>query len=362
MLRAAASARLAARAGAWRWPTSLALQGPSAWRASSSAARRASKAQAKAQQETKGQDSKPARRRRKKGADAGGEAAAPPAESTRARMPPTLKKLIWAPETPPTGAPNTVYLGVDVNTDSTGFAVVDGAGAVLECGAWSTTKAHDTLGIVALLRAEMEALRARLGGGGQREWVVAVEDYLKTYRPGLFTTQGLFFLAEVNACTVLTASHVFGCAPLRLHPSVPRRLYGLAASGKDRREIKRMVLDFVVQRKLPAGFALSQNRMKRTHASNYDMADAVLLALAALHESRVAVLRGSTGFFREFARRLVAEHGGQLSLSKADVDAALRDASRNGGAANGADAKYESRGSALLHRAFEHHVSLLAPP
>lgn len=201
-------------------------------------------------------------------------------------------------------------LGLDVNRGSTGFAVLDARGTLLEAGAVATRGGDDTLQIVEELQEAMRGVAARHEG---RPWVVGVEAYLKTFGLGRFNTRGLFALAELNASVAFMASQVFGCRPHRVHPTVPRKMYGLTkAAARDRDGIKAAVLRAVWERypdHYPApGEAPAPSKSKDGDAV-YDAADACLVGLAALKLECDRAILGSDEEAERFAALLRVREG-----------------------------------------------------
>lgn len=192
---------------------------------------------------------------------------------------------------PPGLDPRTLVVGLDVNRSSTGFAVITAAGRMLERGAIATRSADDTMEIVAQLERGLRELRDRhaaaaVAGEAARPWVVGVENYLKTFGFGKFNTRGLFALAELNAAATYAATSVFGCGVHRVHPTLPRRLYGLttaAAKGKD--GVKGGVLR-TVHARFPEFYPAPEDSPAPAKTAEgdalYDSADACLVALAAM--------------------------------------------------------------------------------
>lgn len=233
-------------------------------------------------------------------------------------------------------------------------------------GSFNTSRFTSTLEIANALRSHIEELKLRVESNERNKnviWLIGVEDFLKTFGFQSFNTRGIFALARLNAVVTYISSQVFQVVPYSIHPTVPRAIYGLKAevSSKRARELKKqeaqsqtptttttaanaatqpkvskqkvikeIVLQFIKQR-LPENYALRMNRKGQLESSNYDQADAFLLALATLYKRREDELLQSNEEFIFFQDAFVAQHKLQTesSLSSSNAAALLKLAPAN---------------------------------
>ena len=181
------------------------------------------------------------------------------------------------------------FVGIDVNTKSTGLVLCDFNGFIKH---WEFVElsTNDSLmeragKVGKSLRAVKENVEA-----SQKErtnWVVGVEDYLRVFFRAS-TSASLFSLAEMNAMVKYDCFHIFGSPPLLFHPRISRSLFGLNDKTVD---IKDQVVEFVKQSILlhvdPPAWKL--NKKKAFAKGNVDIADACLIAWLARHQYLISL-------------------------------------------------------------------------
>lgn len=185
-------------------------------------------------------------------------------------------------------SPPLRVLGLDVNTASTGVAVVDECGRVRLWDAVATSQfaSSDVLSVADTLDAALSDVRAaveREAAGEQVEWAVGIEAFLRLFRPGRFHNAGLLQLAQLNGIVSFASWRRFGTRPTHTHPSAARGFFGIATSSSAAKTaIKTRALAFA-QREQPQAFAaaesfaLSKRTGRHTDAA-FDAADAYVMA------------------------------------------------------------------------------------
>jgi hypothetical protein len=162
-------------------------------------------------------------------------------------------------------------LGLDVSSSFTGYTVLTPTGGVVRCSAIDLRKRLSLLDAATEVERQLRELResvaaeaayhfpapvsARPGAlmdvgshhGEAVPWVVAIEDFLKSFGRASFHTQGLFKLAQLNGIVAYQSRHLFlekqpvGGAdsgglirePRMVMPNVIRAFHGLKASDGD---------------------------------------------------------------------------------------------------------------------------------
>ncbi|KDO19969.1 hypothetical protein SPRG_13074 [Saprolegnia parasitica CBS 223.65] len=168
-------------------------------------------------------------------------------------------------------------LGLDINTNTTGYVVLNERGRLADAGHVSTKHLSSESQILDI-GVDIASTLQRLHSTSETlPWVVGIEDFLKTYAGGRFHTKGLFQLAQLNGLVSYSCYTTFGARPQHVHPTTARALFRLAKpkdTNKQRKDaIKHIVLDFalamepaLVRPEAPASF-------------KYDVADAYVIAL-----------------------------------------------------------------------------------
>jgi hypothetical protein len=132
-------------------------------------------------------------------------------------------------------------LGLDINTSSTGYAVLNiassstsssdtdaAAAALLEWGRICTKKADDVLDGGLEITAQLSDIKQRCcSSGGDAPWIVGVEDFAKSFTTGRFHTRSLFKLAQLNGIVKFSCLQTFAVKPAAWHPTSARAFYGL---------------------------------------------------------------------------------------------------------------------------------------
>lgn len=181
-------------------------------------------------------------------------------------------------------SPPLRVLGLDINTNSTGFAVITEHGRLCQWGHVSTAHipSSDILGIAHAIDTALGDVHSRVvketGGGDveQLSWHVGIEDFMRMYRFGRFHNKGIFQLAQLNGIVSYTCWQRFGgnVTPTHTHPSAARAFLGIAASkkkagAKGESDIKEQVMAFVQQQE-PQLFAGTENSDRSPIASLFD--------------------------------------------------------------------------------------------
>ncbi|TYZ60437.1 hypothetical protein PybrP1_009387 [[Pythium] brassicae (nom. inval.)] len=153
-------------------------------------------------------------------------------------------------------SPPLRVLGLDLNTNSTGYAVLCERGRVCEWGHVPTNHlaSADVLRIARAVDDAMGGVLARVDAEKKATWRVGVEDFMRTYRFGRFHTRGIFQLAQLNGTVSYACWRRLGDAesaqPVHTHPSAARGFFGIAATKAGKKatgesDIKEQVMAFV---------------------------------------------------------------------------------------------------------------------
>ena len=137
------------------------------------------------------------------------------------------------------------FLGLDISTRSTGYAIVDGSGRLHGHGLMTPNQATGRciFEIGRKLESDLQRLK-----DPEMIYHVGIEDFMKTYFAGRFHTQGLFKLAQLNGIVSYTCYDLFQTKPIHVHPSTARSLFGLNHRSDSKSapgDVKQVVLDHV---------------------------------------------------------------------------------------------------------------------
>ncbi|OQR92521.1 hypothetical protein ACHHYP_03601 [Achlya hypogyna] len=172
-------------------------------------------------------------------------------------------------------APPLRVLGLDINTNVTGYVVLNEHGRLDTAGHVSTkhlASDQQILDIGVDIASTLQALPATRPA----QWVVGIEDFLKTYAGGRFHTKGLFQLAQLNGLVSYCCLTAFNVRPQHVHPTTARAFFRLAKpKGSPKKDaIKHVVLDFALASEPALAFPENLSAGYR-----YDVADAYVIAL-----------------------------------------------------------------------------------
>ncbi|CAI5701950.1 hypothetical protein KXD40_002225 [Peronospora effusa] len=184
-------------------------------------------------------------------------------------------------------------LGLDVNTNSTGFAVVTERGRVCRWGHIPTTQfaSADVLHIGSAVDDFLATVQdAEQQQEPSAQWVVGIEAFMRMFRSGRFHNAGIFQLAQLNGIVSFACWKRFNVLPLHTHPSAARGFFGLSApSGSSKtNSIKHQVMEFLEHQEpdvagqqdegLEALPTLERMRTGALADSAFDIADAYVIA------------------------------------------------------------------------------------
>lgn len=193
-------------------------------------------------------------------------------------------------------SPPLRVLGLDVNTNSTGLAVVSEHGRVCRWGHIPTSQfaSADVLHIGGVIDEFLSNVKAV--EPDEVQWVVGIEAFMRMFRSGRFHNAGIFQLAQLNGIVSFACWKRFNALPLHTHPSAARGFFGLSAptstSSKNKKNsIKHQVMNFLEQQEPELTRAAQENtegsealpgfERMRTGAladSAFDIADAYVIA------------------------------------------------------------------------------------
>lgn len=206
------------------------------------------------------------------------------------------------------------YLGIDPNLRSTGYVVLNKSGRAVRWGSVQVSRGRSVISGANLVASQLCALREsmdvssahdeRESGFGDAaqgahsnssDWVVGIEDFMKTFVAGRFQTRSLFALAQFNGIVAYECTRTFGgrsgeselLEPLLLHPTRVRSAFVLRKTEAVP-DVKRVVFEFA-QRREPrlsfcdpaSGGAMGEWKLTRKGelaSDNFDVTDAWLIA------------------------------------------------------------------------------------
>lgn len=166
-----------------------------------------------------------------------------------------------------------LYLGLDVNTKSTGFVVCNDGGVPVECGLIDTTAAKSVNEFGCMVRERLLELQERYADAFV---TVGVENFVQKYRNASSSSHTLMTLASVNTIASYECYNIFcRMEPVRVNVISARSFFGL--SGRKGADAKKAVFDLFRDAMERTGYeVLLSSRSRAVHATNYDVSDAVL--------------------------------------------------------------------------------------
>lgn len=172
-----------------------------------------------------------------------------------------------------------MILGLDVSTSSTGWAIVDDAGNLVEMGNFKLTKHEDLFDKAHAVRLGLLGLRERYPVSR-----ISIEEPLQGFRRGMSSAHTLLTLARFNGIVSWLAFDVFGVKPMFFDSGTARR--GLGIRIDKARDTKDQIMEWVevvTGQPLPRRVATAGKRKGETlFASGVnDAADAYVMARAA---------------------------------------------------------------------------------
>jgi len=172
-----------------------------------------------------------------------------------------------------------MILGLDVSTSSTGWAILDGAGNLVEMGNFKLTKYENLFDKAQAIREGLIELRERYIISK-----ISIEEPLQGFRRGMSSAHTLLTLARFNGIASWLAHDTFGVKPIFFDSSTARR--GLGIKIDKARDTKDQIMEWVeaaTGTALPRRVATSGKKKGMTlFASGVnDAADAYVMARAA---------------------------------------------------------------------------------
>ncbi|CEG45094.1 uncharacterized protein PHALS_01418 [Plasmopara halstedii] len=189
-------------------------------------------------------------------------------------------------------------LGIDINTNSTGFVVVTERGRVCRWG-YIPTDHFASSNVMAIggaiddFLAKVQAAELELQQQENARWIVGIEAFMRMFRSGRYHNAGIFQLAQLNGIVSFACWKRFGSLPLHTHPSAARSFHGLCTSSVNSKSgsIKHQVMTFLKQQEPELTQAAScdsksscvfptfqRNRNGSLADSAFDIADAYVMA------------------------------------------------------------------------------------
>ena len=172
-----------------------------------------------------------------------------------------------------------MILGLDVSTSSTGWAILDDSGSLVEMGSFKLTKhdnlfdkAHDVRNGLLDLRSKHHISK------------ISIEEPLQGFRRGMSSAHTLLTLARFNGIVSWLAFDVFNVKPIFFDSSTARR--GLGIKIDKARDTKDQIMEWVevvTGKELPKRVATAGKKKGMTlfAAGVNDAADAFVMARAA---------------------------------------------------------------------------------
>ena len=172
-----------------------------------------------------------------------------------------------------------MILGLDVSTSSTGWAVLDDSGNLVEMGSFNLAKHEDLFDKARAVREGLLELRSKY-----QVSKTSIEEPLQGFRRGMSSAHTLLTLARFNGIVSWLAYDVFNVKPIFFDSSTARR--GLGIKIDKARDTKDQIMEWVevvTGKELPKRVAKVGKKKGMTlfAAGVNDAADAYVMARAA---------------------------------------------------------------------------------
>lgn len=172
-----------------------------------------------------------------------------------------------------------MILGLDVSTSSTGWAVLDSSGTLVEMGSFKLTKFDNLFGKAEEVRTGLLGIKSKYDI--ER---ISIEEPLQGFRRGMSSAHTLLTLARFNGIVSWLAFDVFRVTPIFFDSTTARR--GLGIKIDKSRDTKDQIMEWVevvTGASLPRRVATTGKKKGMTlFASGVnDAADAYVMARAA---------------------------------------------------------------------------------
>jgi Holliday junction resolvasome RuvABC endonuclease subunit len=172
-----------------------------------------------------------------------------------------------------------MILGLDVSTSSTGWAILDDSGNLVEMGSFNLAKHEDLFDKAHAVREGLLELRSKY-----QVSKTSIEEPLQGFRRGMSSAHTLLTLARFNGIVSWLAYDVFNVKPIFFDSSTARR--GLGIKIDKARDTKDQIMEWVevvTGKELPKRVAKVGKKKGMTlfAAGVNDAADAYVMARAA---------------------------------------------------------------------------------
>lgn len=172
-----------------------------------------------------------------------------------------------------------MILGLDVSTSSTGWAILDDMGNLVEMGSFKLTKYENLFDKAQAVREGLIEIRSKY-----QVSKISIEEPLQGFRRGMSSAHTLLTLARFNGIVSWLAFDVFNVKPMFFDSSTARR--GLGIRIDKTRDTKDQIMEWVevvTGQPLPKRIATTGKKKGMTlfAAGVNDAADAYVMARAA---------------------------------------------------------------------------------
>ncbi|CAM9192649.1 unnamed protein product [Chrysoparadoxa australica] len=224
-----------------------------------------------------------------------------------------------------------IFLGLDINTHSTGYSVIQVPQdlskdpELIRWGRICTKSKKDTYDRGLEICTQLERIRDDIGS--ETPWAIGVEDYLKSFQTGRFSTQGLFKLSQLHGMVGYGCMSSFSVKPVAYHPSSARAFYSLKATKAEEHEeavdVKRVVYDHIMLTfGLQDAYAWELSKEGELLPDNFDITDSFLIALYTWHQHLFDVVFLDKDLRRKFNASYKKKHKAGLTAKEQAIAAA----------------------------------------
>ena len=167
-----------------------------------------------------------------------------------------------------------LFLGLDISSTSSGFAVLDGTSSCLHCDVIQPPRASPVLPTGKFIERAFKDLYEM--HGVDTEWDIVIEDHLAGFNAGRSRNKSMIKLAKVNGISEFLACAVFGSVPKLVHPTSCRAFFQLNTTPdrddtKGSQGVKDRVFEYVKMKDATVDW--------KGDKSDFDRSDAYLLAM-----------------------------------------------------------------------------------
>ena len=173
------------------------------------------------------------------------------------------------------------YLGLDISTAKTGYSILNENGKAIECGIIETQDINTTQQFGHYMRDCFREIANRYKSETEEdEWVVGAEEFLLKFRDHS-TANTISKLANCNTLACYECSNELPVKKLlKVNVNSARSFFNIKKmTGKKAKIDVKINVFNNMKHLLPSSYKIKTDKKGKTHETNYDVTDSLLIAL-----------------------------------------------------------------------------------